>query len=125
MSLPSSVILSLKGLATRIRRDVIVYALCAVCAVVALSLAIWSSVLALIPLVGTVYAPLVVAGFFVLVIVSSIVWLQFANARRKTTTAAPFGLADPTHRQAQFSQIAMIVEAVMLGYALSRRSNRR
>jgi hypothetical protein len=125
MYMPTSLIVSLKGLAARIRRDVAVYAVCAVCGMVALSLAVWSSVLALVPLVGAVYAPLIVAGFFVLVILLSIGWLQIAKSHRKATTATPFGLSEPTHRQAQFAQVAMIVEAMMLGYALSRRSNRR
>ena len=125
MPLPSTLVMALKAFGARVRRDAIVYALCAICAVVALTLAIWSSVQALIPLVGPVYAPLVVAGFFVLVIVSSVVWLQFANSHHKATAPMPFGTSEPTRRQAQFAQIAMIVEAMMLGYALSRRSNRR
>ncbi|MGH6739989.1 MAG: hypothetical protein ACREDY_13335 [Bradyrhizobium sp.] len=79
--------------------------------------------LALVPLVGAVYAQLIVAGFFVLVMAAALLWQQFARPRAKPAKAAPmaFGAQDNPQRQTQFAQIAMIVEAVMLGYSLSRR----
>jgi hypothetical protein len=58
------------------------------------------------------------------------VWLQLRNGRKPQAQAA----ASPLHvssnpetaqRQAQFAQVAMIVEALMLGFSMSRRFNRR
>lgn len=115
------------GIGARIRRDAIGYSICAICAVFAVILSTWASVLALLPVVGPVYAQLIVAGFFVLVILSTVLWLQLANGKRRqpaATAAAPlpFGAQDTgQQRQAQFAQLAMIVEAVLLGYSLSRR----
>ena len=45
---------------------------------------------------------------------------QFETAAA-AATSLPFGAQDSVKRQAQFAQIAMIVEAVTLGYPLSRR----
>ena len=78
------------------------------------------------PQVGAVYARLIVAAFFVLMVVAAIVWLQTArprasrSPRRRSASARP-PRPDPLQQQAQFAQIAMIIEAVMLGYSLSRR----
>ncbi len=57
--------LAFQGIGARLRRDAIGYGICAICAIAALILATWASVLALLPVVGAVYAQLIVAGFFV------------------------------------------------------------
>lgn len=108
----------------RVVREAIGYGICAISAIAILILATWASVLALLPVVGPVYAQLIVAGFFGLVIGSTLLWLQLARARPRpqaATTPPAFGAANGSQRQVQFAQIAMIVEAVMLGYSMSRR----
>jgi type VI protein secretion system component VasK len=124
MGLQDSVVAAFHSIGATVRRNAIGYGICALCAVAVLILATWASVLALVPLVGSVYAPLIVAGFFVLVIATTMLWLQYAGPRRPASAAMPFLQADAPQRQAQFAQIAMIIEAVMLGYTLSRRSRR-
>jgi hypothetical protein len=119
MGLQDTVALYLRGTVSRIRRDAIAYAICAVCAVAVLILSTWASVLALLPVVGAIYAPLIVAGAYALIALLTIVWLQRANSRG---AAVPLlSAVDATHRQTQFAQIAMIIEAVLLGYSMSRR----
>ena len=117
--------LAFQGIGARLRRDAIGYGICAICSIAALILATWASVLALLPVVGAVYAQLIVAGFFVVVILSTMLWLQIANSKRHRPAAAaatvPLGAQDNGQRSSQFAQIAMIIEAVMLGYTLSRR----
>ncbi len=121
MGIQDTIALYLRGVGSRVRRDVIAYAICAVCAVAVLILATWASIAALLPAVGAVYAPLVVAGAYALVAVLTIVWLQWAKSR-STGAAMPLASGiNATHRQAQFAQLAMIVEAVLLGYSMSRR----
>ena len=71
------------GLGARVRRDAIAYAICAICGLTAFALATWASVLALVPVVGVVYALLIVAGGFVLVIAITLLWLQYAKSRRR------------------------------------------
>jgi hypothetical protein len=114
------------GATARLQRNAIGYAICAVAGVGAIVLATGASVLALEPHVGEVYARLIVAGVFVLVVLFTMLWLQRARIRRPLiaplTAAAP---AEQVQRHAQFAQLAMIVEAVLLGYALSRRSDRK
>jgi len=131
MSLQSYVSNTVHGVVGRVRRDVIGYGICTVCAVAILILATWAAVLALIPPVGAVYAPLIVAGGYLLIILITILWLQIANGRKPqpaaTATAPPFTVssnADTVQRQAQFAQVAMIIEALMLGFSLSRRFDR-
>ena len=88
--------------------------------------------LALIPPVGSVYAPLIVAGGYLLIILVTMLWLQIANGRKSQPAtmagATPFNVssnAEAAQRQAQFAQVAMIIEALMLGFSLSRRFDRR
>ena len=125
MGLQAAVSHAVRGAVDRVRRDAIGYAIVALCAVAIVILATWAAVLALIPAVGTVYAPLIVAGAYLLIIIVTMTWLQIANAQRQRHQAAsPLHVsADPTQaqRQAQFAQVAMIIEALMLGYSMSRR----
>jgi hypothetical protein len=127
MGLQDAVTHVLHGVIDRVRRNVIGYAICGLCAVVVLVLGISAAVNALIPVVGVVYAQLIVAGFFVVVIIGTLLWLQRAAAR-PSSQATPLGAAmtgatagDIRQRQVQFAQLAMIIEAVALGYSLSRR----
>jgi threonine/homoserine/homoserine lactone efflux protein len=126
MGVLDAVTTAVHGFVARLRRNAIAVAICALCAVAVFILATWASVLALIPLVGEVYAALSVAGVFVLVILATLLWLQIASSRQQATAPTLLGMqAGGSQRQVQFAQIAMIVEAVLLGYSLSRRSTRR
>jgi hypothetical protein len=129
MSLQSYVSNTVHGVVGRVRRDAIGYGICALCAIAIVILATWAAVLALIPVVGVVYAPLIVAGGYLLIIVCTMLWLQSANGRKpESAAAAPLHAsanADTTQRQAQFAQVAMIIEALMLGFSMSRRFDRR
>ena len=67
------------------------------------------------------YAQLIVAGVFLLVILVTMYRLQ--RPAREPARAVPVGAAADAcaTASAQFAQIAMIIEAVMLGYSMSRR----
>ena len=109
------------GILDTIRRSAIAYAICALCGLAILILGTSAAVMALIPVVGAVYAQLIVAGVFLLVIVCTMFWLQ-RPARPSAPRAVPVGASAEVHQhQAQIAQIAMIIEAVMLGYSMSRR----
>ena len=113
------------GAAAKLRRDALVYGTCAVCGVSALILASSASLLALEPIVGAVYARLIVGGVFVLIalIVVASVRLSQPGARPQPVAAAQPQAA--ARNPQQFAQIAMIIEAVMLGYSMSKKSDRR
>jgi hypothetical protein len=117
MALQDTVTHAVRGFADRLRRDAIAYSVCAICALAALILATCAAVTALIPAVGIIYAQLIVASAFLIVTVAVALWVQ-RSGRQPVALGAT---ADATQRQAQFAQIAMIIEAVMLGYSLSRR----
>ena len=121
MSIQDSVTQAVRGFVRKAQRSAIAYAVCAVCGLAVLILATGAAVMALIPVVGAVYAQLIVAGIFLLVIVITMFWLQ--RPSREPVRAVPVGAtAEAAARgQAQFAQIAMIIEAVMLGYSMSRR----
>ena len=130
MRLPDIVTVALNGAAAKLKRDAVVIAIMAAGAVGALIMLTGASVLWLEPQVGMVYARLIVAAFFALMVVAAIVWMQRARSRAHAIGAPPLSASaaagpDPVQRQAQFAQIAMIIEAVLLGYSLSRRSDRR
>jgi len=124
MSISAAVSHVLHGFVDTIRRNAIGYSICALCGVAVLILATGAAVMALIPLVGAVYAQLIVAAFFLVMIVGTLLWLQrpARQAARSAERAAPIGAsAEMQQRQIQFAQITMIVEALMLGYSMSRR----
>ena len=125
MGLTDRAMMAFNGAATRLRRDAIVYGICAFCAVAAIVIAASASILALEPSVGVIYARLIVAGAFVLIALLALLWLRLLRPRPAAATPLFGASAEPSQRSAQFAQIAMIVEAVMLGYSLSRRSDRR
>jgi hypothetical protein len=121
MSIQDSVSQAVRGFVRKAQRSAIAYAVCAVCGLAVLILATGAAVMALIPVVGAVYAQLIVAGVFLMVIVITMFWLQ--RPAREPVRAVPVGAtAEAAARgQAQFAQIAMIIEAVMLGYSMSRK----
>lgn len=131
MRLPDIVTAALNGAAAKLKRDAIAIAIMAVGAVGALIMLTGASVLWLEPQVGMVYARLIVAAFFALMVVAAILWMQSARSRAHASGTPPLRAStsaagpDPLQKQVQFAQIAMIIEAVMLGYSLSRRSDRR
>jgi hypothetical protein len=104
---------------SKLIRNAVLYLLGAFCAVAAIILAATACVLALEPHVGSVYARLILAGAFALVVIVIMLTLWSAGRPAK----AP-GVQMPLHPQAQtaqFAQLAMIVEAVLLGYSMARR----
>jgi hypothetical protein len=113
----------------KLKRNAILYAVCVFCGIAAIIYAASASVLALEPEVGAVYARLILAGTFALVVVAIMLGLWLA--RPSTPRAGPrMPLQAETHadvrmqaaqRSAQFAQVAMIIEAVMLGYSMARR----
>jgi hypothetical protein len=121
MGLQDTVAQAVRGFVQRLQRSVIAYAVCALCGIAVLILATGAAVMALIPVVGPVYAQLIIAAVFLLVIVTTMLWLQ--RPASEPAQRAPVGAAAeaPTRSQNQFAQIAMIIEAVMLGYSMSRR----
>ena len=109
----------------KLRRNAILYSVCAFSGVAAVVYASSATVLALEPHVGDVYARLILAGFFALVVIAILLGLWLAG-----NSTAPAAAQMPSHaqappqaaqRSAQFAQLAMIVEAVMLGYSMARR----
>ena len=76
MGLQGMVAAAFNGATARLQRTVIAYAICVVAGVGALIMATGASVLALEPYVGEIYARLIVAAVFVLVVLSTILWLQ-------------------------------------------------
>jgi hypothetical protein len=121
MSLQDMVSHAVRGFVRKAQRSAIAYSICALCGIAVLILATGAAVMALIPVVGAVYAQLIVAAVFLFVIVATMFWLQ--RPAREPARAVPVGAtAEAASRsQAQFAQIAMIIEAVMLGYSMSRR----
>jgi len=121
MSLQATVTNAVRGVLNSAKRSAIAYSICALCGLVVLILATGAAVMSLIPVVGAVYAQLIVAGVFLLVIVATLFWLQ--RPAREPARAVPVGAtADAaTRHQVQFAQVAMIIEAVMLGYTMARR----
>ncbi len=68
----------LNGATARLRRNAILYSLCAFCAVAAVVFAASASVLALEPHVGVVYARLILAGAFAFMVLGIVfaLWLS-------------------------------------------------
>ena len=60
-------------------------------------------------------------ALFLFVIAGTMFWLQ--RAAREPSQGVPVGAIPEaaTRSQAQFAQIAMIIEAVLLGYSMSRK----
>lgn len=114
----------LGGVTARLRRSAILYTTGAFCSVAAVIFAASASVLALEPHVGVVYARLILAGVFALFVLAIVLTVWLAARREIAPAVAPAALhaeARTARRSAQFAQLAMIAEAVMLGYSLARK----
>ncbi len=112
----------LNGATTRLRRNAILYSLCAFCALAAVVFAASASVLALEPHVGVVYARLILAGAFAFMVLGIVFALRLSSRPAAAAPQMPLqAQAQTTQRTAQFAQLAMIVEAVLLGYSMARR----
>jgi hypothetical protein len=113
----------LNGATVKLRRNAILYSIGALCAVAAVVFAASASVLALEPHVGVVYARLVLAGVFAFAVFAIVfaLWLAGRQSAVPTAPASLHAQAQTAQRSAQFAQLAMIVEAVLLGYSMARR----
>jgi len=109
------------------RRSATGYAICVVCAFAILILATTAAVLSLTPVVGAVYALLIVAGIYAVAIAGTLIWLRQpaqpvrAAAAQPAMPAGAAAGAEAMQKQMQMQQLTMIIEAVMLGYSMSRR----
>lgn len=117
----------LGGVAARMRRNAILYAICGFCATAAIIFAVWASLIALEAAVGSVYARLILAGVFAFIAAVIVVtaWIlngpAVAAPERAPVHAQLNAQAQAARSSAQFAQLAMIVEAVMLGYSMARK----
>jgi len=113
------------GRLAAVRRSAIGYVICAACGIAVLILATGAGVLSLVPVVGAVYALLIAAGVYAVVIAGTLLWLnrtaQPASAAPQRVMPAGAVGVEAMQRQMQTQQLTMIIEAVMLGYSLSRR----
>src|SRR5476651_2473566 len=102
MSIQDSVTQAVHGFVQRAQRSAIAYSVCALCGLAVLVLATGAAVMALIPVVGAIYAQLIVAGVFLLVIVITMLWLQ--RPAREPVRAVPVGATAEaaTRSQMQF-----------------------
>jgi threonine/homoserine/homoserine lactone efflux protein len=127
MGLQQMVQHAIRGAIDKVRRSAIAYGVCAVCAMAALVLLTVAGVVALIPLTSTIYALLIAACFYLLVVAGVLLWMHQPNAGHPAAPPHVVSSGAETipesllQRQAQFAQIAMLVEAVALGYSLSRK----
>jgi hypothetical protein len=118
--------MAFNGAIAKLWRDAIAYGICAFCAIAAIIMAAWASMLALEPHVGVIYARLIMAGIFALVAIASVIAARSAHPARPIVAIDAQAHLEAAHveaapRSAQFAQLAMIVEAVLLGYSLSKR----
>lgn len=113
----------LNGLTVKVRRNAILYSLAGLCTIAAIVFAASASVLALEPLVGVVYARLILAGVFAAVVaaIALALWLSARPAPVAAQAVPLHTQAQAAQRSAQFAQLAMIVEAVLLGYSMARK----
>ena len=105
----------------QLMRRVAGWALVAVFALAALYQASVAAALALEGMVGALYAHLIVAGVYALLATAVVVWLWLTvrrplvdNEFRKSLATLPVE-----------AQIATVIEALLLGYAMSRRKKKK
>ncbi len=114
--------LTLSHLFGRLLRRALGVLLLALFAAVALYHATAAGTLALAAEFGMLYAYLIVAGIYAAaaLIVLTVLWSTRNKSLDRTDREAPAGaLASPRNMQ-----IAMLIEAVMLGYAMARKSGK-
>lgn len=102
----------------RLLRRAFVMAVIAVCAVVALYHFTIAGTIALTGHYGDLYARLIIGGIYTAVALISFVILWAMRAKSAHHGGAP-ALSSP-----RGAQLIMLVEAVMLGYALARKGER-
>lgn len=116
MALPDYIGASLDGPISAVRRQTIAIVIAAASAVGAIFYVLSAATLALEPMVGLVYARLIIAGAFILL--GLIAWFSPRFFRTQGVAERAQAEADAMTRE---QKIAMIIEAVMLGFNLSSR----
>ncbi len=116
MSLPDYIGSSLDGPISAVRRQTIAIAVAAASAVGAVFYFLSAALLALEPLVGAIYARLLIAAAFVLIAGGAILLPRLFHTPSVVERARTE--ADSLTRD---QKIAMIIEAVMMGFSLSSR----
>lgn len=117
MSLPDYIGSSLDGPISAVRRQVIAIAVAAASAIGAVFYLLSAILLALEPLVGVIYARLVIAVVFLLIAGGAFLLPRLFHTPSVVERARTE--ADSLTRD---QKIAMIIEAVMMGFSLSSRS---
>lgn len=119
MSLPDYIGSSLDGPITAVRRMTIAIAVAAASAVGALFYLLSAALLALEPLVGDVYARLLIAAAFIVIACGAVLLPRLFHTP---------SVVERAHAEASAltrdQKIAMIIEAVIMGFSLSSRSKR-
>lgn len=116
MSLPDYIGSSLDGPISAVRRQAIALAIAAASAVGAVFYVLSAALLALEPLVGAIYARLLVAAAFVIVAGGAVLIPRLFHTPSVVERARTE--ADSLTRD---QKIALIIEAVMMGFSLSSR----
>jgi hypothetical protein len=116
MSLPDYIGSSLDGPISAVRRQTIAIAVAAVGVIGAVMFLLWAVLLALEPTVGPIYARLLIALAFALIAVAAVLMPRYFHTESVVKRAR--AEADTLTRD---QKIAMVIEAVMMGFALSSR----
>jgi hypothetical protein len=116
MSLSDYIGSSLDGPISAVRRQTIAIAVAAASAIGAVFFGLSAALLALEPLVGAVYARLLIAALFVAIGVGAL----FLPRLFHTPSVVERARAD-ADSLTRDQKIAMVIEAVMMGFALSSR----
>jgi hypothetical protein len=101
---------------SRLRNWAIGVAICAAGAIGAVYYALAAAVLALEPLVGAVYARLIVAAIFAVIAVVAILLPRLIASRSESVTERAHAQAKAMPKN---ERLAMIIEAVLLGFNAS------
>lgn len=116
MSLPDYIGSSLDGPISAVRRQTIAIAVAAASAVGAVFYFLSAALLALEPLVGGIYARLLIAAAFIIIAAAAILLPRLFHTPSVVERARTE--ADSLTKD---QKIAMIIEAVMMGFSLSSR----
>jgi hypothetical protein len=116
MSLSDYIGASLNGPISAVRRQTIAIAVAAASAVCAVIFLLWAALLALEPLVGVIYARLLIA--FAFSVVAAMAMLLPRYIRTDSVIERARSEAGSLTRD---QKIAMVCEALMMGFALSSR----
>jgi hypothetical protein len=119
MSLPDYIGASLEGPISVIRRHAVAIVVAAFSAAAAVLFGLWALLLAIEPYVGPVYARIVIAAVAALIAVGAIYLPRLFHTESVVERAR--AEADTMTRD---QKIAMVIEAVMGGFALSSRGRK-